>query len=64
MIVIGIVIGVAVGGVLMVALYELFILPALVRRWGPWPIEAQRDMYERGYQAGAARARAALEDNT
>lgn len=63
--VIGVVIGVAVGGVLMIALYELFMLPALVGKphaLGPWPIEAQWDMYERGFQAGAARARAALED--
>ena len=56
-------IGVLIGGALVVALYELLVLPCLVGKpralWGRWPIEAQSDVYERGYQAGRQAAQAA-----
>ena len=51
-------IGMVAGAVLMVALYELLLLPLIVGKpralWGRWPVEAQSDVYERGYQAALA----------
>lgn len=54
------IIGVVIGGVLIAALYELLVLPLLVGKpralWGRWPVEAQSDVYERGYQAATEKA--------
>lgn len=54
------VIGVFIGAALTVALYELLVLPLLVGKtralWGRWPVEAQSDVYERGYQAATEKA--------
>ena len=54
------IIGVVIGGVLIAALYELLVLPLLVGKprslWGQWSVEAQSDVYERGYQAATERA--------
>ena len=54
------IIGVIIGGVLIAAIYELLVLPLLVGKpralWGRWPVEAQSDVYERGYQAAMAKA--------
>lgn len=54
------IIGVIIGGALIAALYELLVLPLLVGRpralWGRWPVEAQLDVYERGYQAATEKA--------
>lgn len=54
------IIGVIVGGVLIAVLYELLVLPLLVGKpralWGRWPVEAQSDVYERGFQSAMAMA--------
>ncbi len=54
------IIGVIIGGALIAALYELLVLPLLVGKpralWGRWPVEAQSDVYERGFQAATERA--------
>jgi len=52
------IIGVVIGGTLLAAFYELLVLPLLVGKpravWGRWPVEAQSDGYERGFQAAMA----------
>lgn len=54
------IIGVVIGGALIAALYELLVLPLLVGKpralWGRWPVEAQSDVYERGFQAAMTMA--------
>ena len=49
---------VVIGGILIICLYEFLVLPLLVGKphslWGRWPIEAQSDVYERGFQNAMA----------
>lgn len=58
--------GMLVGAILMVAFYELIVLPLIVGKpralWGRWPIEAQSAGYERGFQNATERAARLAED--